>query len=151
MVMGLITLDNTLLEVINMVALNTINGYDQNMICAGEARQKLWRNGFYEEFRLQRLIEMFRSTFGNNLSSVSISPTKSTVELRFRQTYWNNNTPGFYNHNEIINTIYRWYKEYSHELIKIFNGLSGTLETDMVASMLYHLQRNGNSIIINFI
>ena len=94
---------------------------------------------------------MFRSTFGNNLSSVSISPTKSTVELRFRQTYWNNNTPGFYNHNEIINTIYRWYKEYSHELIKIFNGLSGTLETDMVASMLYHLQRNGNSIIINFI
>ena len=49
--MGLITLDNTLLEVINMVALNTINGYDQNMICAGEARQKLWRNGFYEEFR----------------------------------------------------------------------------------------------------
>ena len=111
MVMGLITLDNILLEVINMVALNTINGYDQNMICAGEARQKLWRNGFYEEFRLQRLIEMFRSTFGNNLSSVSISPTKSTVELRFRQTYWNNNTPGFYNHNEIINTIYRWYKE----------------------------------------
>jgi hypothetical protein len=104
--MGLITLDNTLLEVINMLALNTINGYDQNMIYAGEARQKLWRNGFYESFRLDRLIEMFHNTFGNNLSSVNVNPTGSTVELRFRQTYWNNNSHAFYNHNEIISTIY---------------------------------------------
>ena len=139
------------MEVINMVALNTINGYDQNMIFAGEARQQLWRTGFYEGFRLDRLIELFRNTFGNALSSVNINPTGSMIELRLRQTYWNNNEHGFYNQNEIIRTLYMWYKEYSHELVKVFSGLSGTLDTDMVTSMLYHIQRHGNTIIINFI
>ena len=134
-----------------MLALNTINGYDENIILAGSARQQLWRFGFYESFRLNRLVEVLKEVLGTSLSSVSLSSDGSMIELRLRQTYLNKIKPEFYNEDKIITAMYQWYKEYSYELIKIFNGLDGNLRTDMITSMLYHMQRQGNTIIINFI
>lgn len=129
--------------------LKMINGYDNNIIMAGTARQQLWRHGFYEDFRLNRLIEIFKEVLGTSLSSVNIN--SSSVELRLRQTYLNKTKPNFYNEQAIINAMYIWYKEYSYELVKILNKLTGNLESDMITSMLYHIQRQGNTIIINFI
>lgn len=134
-----------------MLALNKVNGYDENIILAGSARQQLWRFGFYESFRLNRLIEVFKEVLGTSLSSVSLSTDGSMIELRLRQTYLNKIKPEFYNEDKIIAAMYQWYKEYSYELIKILNGLDGNLQTDMITSMLYHMQRQGNTIIINFI
>lgn len=134
-----------------MLALNMVNGYDENIILAGSARQQLWRFGFYECFRLNRLVEVFKEVLGTSLSSVSISPDGSMIELRLRQTYLNKTKPDFYNDDKIISAMYQWYKEYSYELIKILNGLDGNLQTDKITSMLYHIQRQGNTIIINFI
>lgn len=145
----LITLNK--MEESTMLALNTVNGYDENIILAGSARQQLWRFGFYESFRLNRLIEVFKEVLGTSLSSVSLSTDGSMIELRLRQTYLNKIKPEFYNEDKIITAMYQWYKEYSYELIKILNGLDGNLQTDMITSMLYHMQRQGNTIIINFI
>ena len=145
----LITLNK--LEESTMLALNTINGYDENIILAGSARQQLWRFGFYESFRLNRLIEVFKEVLGTSLSSVSLSADGSMIELRLRQTYLNKIKPEFYNEDKIITAMHQWYKEYSYELVKILNGLDGNLQTGMITSMLYHMQRQGNTIIINFI
>ena len=134
-----------------MLALSTINGYDNNMILAGSARQQLWRYGFYERFRLERLIEIFKDNLGTTLSSVSLNSDGSLLELRLRQSYLNKNNPDFYNEDRILDSMYQWYKEYSYELIKILNGLDGNLKSNLSSSMLYHIQRQGNTIIINFI
>ena len=128
---------------------------NDRLFFSGQVREKLYKNKFYSEDRLGRLLEIFESSpMSSYISSHSIDTQNNLIRLNMRQKFLDkfedrqNNSIEFYDTINFGMDIF--FKEYRSMICSILGNSDSLQFYSSNKSMFYYIQRIENCIIIKF-
>ena len=119
---------------------------------SGKVRESLLRNGFYDNFKLEDLIYIIKtSPISENIVDVRLDQSNCGIEVIFKDSYIDNQMMMFRN-DILMQTLYNGYIKYANEIVSIMKDSSILAQKNLAyTTMYYHSYNLGNSLFINFV
>lgn len=119
---------------------------------SGKVRESLLRNGFYDNFKLEDLISILKtSPISENIEDVRLDTTNCGIEIIFKDYYIDNRMMMFRN-DMLMQILYNWYIKYANEIVSIMKDSSILVQKNLAyTTMYYHSYNLGNSLFIKFV